>query len=333
MFIFIRKGIYYVEYFDEVQQKTKRVSTKKKTKAEATKFVSELRYQIKDRLKPQGISLSQFRAEYEERAEISYSAKYIKSIKLSFKMFTEFIGDPNLNLITIRDVDGFVSMSYRRAETAAHLYHRTLKAAFNKAVDWEYIEFNPFTKVKPPKLIKKFPSVINHSELQKILEQVENAVLGNLYHVAYYTGMRQSELLNLKWDSIDLKNNILTVKNSTEFKTKSKKDRQIPISKTIIKTFAILHKVKKSDYVFPNEQGYKFHQDTISHRFKDAVRAAGMSEDIHFHSLRHSFASNLVRNGTSLYVVKELLGHTDISTTQIYSHLNVESLHDAILKL
>jgi len=333
MFIFKRRETYYVEYYDELLEKTRRVSTGKKSKAEATKFVSELRQQLKQRIKPQGILLSQFRDEYEEHAKSNHSAKYVKSIKLSFKMFVEFIDDPKLNMISVRDAERFITVSHRRAATAGHLYFRTLKAAFNKGVTWKYIETNPFKSVKPPKLVKRYPKTITKKDLDSIIEQVENKVLKELYLIAYYTGMRQSELANLKWDSIDLMQNVITVKNTDEFRTKSKKDRQIPISSIIIPSLKLMRKRKKTEYVFPNIQGYSYHPDTISHKFKAAVRDAELSDEIHFHCLRHSFASNLVRQGTSLYVVKELLGHGDISTTQIYSHLDNDSLAEAIKKL
>ena len=89
---------------------------------------------------------------------------------------------------------------------------------------------------------------------------------------------------------------------------------------------------RKGDYVF-SKSGILFRQEFISKKFKKAVRASGLSDKIHFHTLRHSFASNLVQNGVSLYVVKELLGHESISTTQIYSHLNQDNLVNAISKL
>jgi len=71
-------------------------------------------------------------------------------------------------------------------------------------------------------------------------------------------------------------------------------------------------------------------EDYVSKRFKRAVRSTGLNEDIHFHTLRHSFASNLIQKGASIYVVKELLGHESISTTQIYSHLQSENLSQAV---
>ena len=89
----------------------------------------------------------------------------------------------------------------------------------------------------------------------------------------------------------------------------------------------------KKGFVFCKSNGGRYTGDYYSKEFKNACKAAGMDQSIHFHSLRHSFASNLAQKGVSLYTIKELLGHSSISTTEIYSHLNVESLREAIKKL
>ncbi len=86
-------------------------------------------------------------------------------------------------------------------------------------------------------------------------------------------------------------------------------------------------------YVFCKSNGTRFTGDYVSRSFQLACRAAGMDKAIHFHSLRHSFASNLVQQGVSLYTIKELLGHSSITTTEIYSHLNMDALRDAIKTL
>ena len=88
--------------------------------------------------------------------------------------------------------------------------------------------------------------------------------------------------------------------------------------------------VSKNAYIFFRVVGVKLNEDFVSKQFKKAVRSAGLSEEIHFHTLRHSFASNLIQRGVSIYVVKELLGHESISTTQIYSHLQSENLSQAV---
>lgn len=86
----------------------------------------------------------------------------------------------------------------------------------------------------------------------------------------------------------------------------------------------------KSKYVFCKVNGERFTGDYVSKTFKQACKDAGMDDAIHFHTLRHSFASNLAQCGVSLYTIKELLGHSSIATTEIYSHLNMDSLKDAI---
>jgi len=87
---------------------------------------------------------------------------------------------------------------------------------------------------------------------------------------------------------------------------------------------------QQNDFIFNRYEGIKLNESYISKRFKRAVRSAKLNDDIHFHSLRHSFASALVQRGVSLYAVKELLGHEDIKTTQIYSHLQKENLSKAV---
>ncbi len=88
--------------------------------------------------------------------------------------------------------------------------------------------------------------------------------------------------------------------------------------------------VYNNDYIFYRIRGIKLNEDYVSKNFKASVRDTGLNDNIHFHTLRHSFASRLIQKGASLFVVKELLGHEDIKTTQIYSHLHTENLTEAI---
>jgi len=137
--------------------------------------------------------------------------------------------------------------------------------------------------------------------------------------------MRLGELLNMKWNWIDFKQNIITVQCSATFTTKSKKERIIPISPILRSQLSNqLPKVidlEKNTFVFARINGIKLNVDFVSKQFKKSVRAAGLDDKIHFHTLRHSFASLLVQRSVSLYVVKELLGHESLTTTQIYAHL------------
>jgi len=94
--------------------------------------------------------------------------------------------------------------------------------------------------------------------------------------------------------------------------------------------FKKVKNVYKNDYIFYRVTCIKLNEDYVSKQFKKVVREVGLTENIHFHTLRHSFASRLIQKGASVFVVKELLGHEDIKTTQIYSHLQTENLTEAI---
>jgi len=287
--------------------------------------------------KPISPLLSKFINEYKTYVINTYSEKYLKkAVTPAFNQLTKYIPDACLEKITIKNVDDFISMVYSKSKFAASLYHRTLKAAFNKAVIWNYIQANPFNKIKTPKVAKSFPVYLSEVELIQILNKTDDQLLKNIFTTAFYTGMRLNEILNIKWSWINFSQDIITVKNSDGFKTKSKSERIIPIHhkvKSILLGYFPLGTQPKNDLIFYRKNNIKLNGEFISKQFKEAVRAADLNDDIHFHSLRHSFASNLVQRGVNLYVVKELLGHENIKTTQIYSHLTQSSLSNAVCLL
>jgi site-specific recombinase XerD len=330
---------YQIVYF--VDGKRNSVSTKTKIKSEAIKFLIDFQNSSEDNPKENiiqqegtaSITLSQFKQEYIAYLIPTKSPKYISSIKYSFNQFISFVGAIELVKTDKRLIDKFIISSFSKTQRGAHLFYRTLKAAFNKAIEWNYIESNPFTKVKFPKLVKSFPTFISEDELLIILSNTPYQYLKDIFTVGFYTGLRLGELINMRWNWIDFFNNQITVKCSDDFLTKSKKERIIPMSekvKSILITRFNLGVHQPGEVVFFRIQKRKLHQETISKQFKEVVRYSNLNERIHFHSLRHSFASLLAQKGVSLYIIKELLGHEDLATTQIYSHLQQQNLRDAV---
>ena len=207
-------------------------------------------------------------------------------------------------------------------------------------------------KVKLPKKQKVHPAYIDERQLHLICEKIDAAVVRDISVLGFYTGMRLHELVNLTWRNVSLTERVITVGDES-FTTKGRNQRYIPICDEAERVLTppapfpsqvrdqdtplitpILAKGRiKNCYVFCKTDGRPYTGDFISKRFKQGCTAAGIDKAIHFHSLRHSFASNLVQKGVSLYTIKELLGHASISTTEIYSHLNMDSLKDAIRKL
>lgn len=316
------------------------VSTHTTNKKEAEKFLasyipqSEQKSKSEPILKQTSIKLSSFFEEYKTYVSNTYSVKYLKkAVVPSFVSLQKHLLDMPLENISSRNIDQYISSVFSNSKYAASLYYRTLKAAFNKAVVWNYIEVNPFSKIKTPKTPTSLPVFISEAELIQILDKVENQLHKDIFTTAYYTGMRLNELLNMKWDWIDFKLNLIIIKNSDQFLTKTKQERVIPIHprvEKILKSRSIFNKEKENQFVFYRVPGVKLNGEFISKQFKKGVKAAKLNPKVHFHTLRHSFASTLVQRKVDIYTVQKLLGHNKIQTTQIYSHLQNENLSQAV---
>ena len=333
MYLIRRKnGTYYVQFIDPNTNLKRRISTGTKSKSEAFKFLRNFDPGLPN--EKDVLRISRFRDEYLRYVNNNKSKKYIKSIGLSFRQLLRYCKDIPLQDLNAKSLDQFISQRVSNSPAAAVLYFRTLKAALSKAVVWGYIDENPFKKIKPPKLKKSLPVFISKSEFEMVLNHTKATMLKELYTTAFYSGMRLGEIVNLVWDCVDFKRKIIIVKNINGFVTKSKKERIIPMNSKLetlmIEKFSSVNKANSNDYIFYRIKGIKLNEGFVSKKFKRAVRAAGLNNNIHFHTLRHSFASRLAQKGVSLFVIKELLGHEDIKTTQVYSHLKTENLTEAI---
>jgi integrase/recombinase XerD len=136
-------------------------------------------------------------------------------------------------------------------------------------------------------------------------------------------------LLALRWNDIDFTSKVILVRNSETFTTKTRKNRIVPMSEEL---FRLLKDRKEAirfecEVVFHNKNGGKLIDTSVSQKFKKYIRLSKLNDKLHFHSLRHSFASALVTSGVSLYAVQKLLGHSTSKTTEIYSHLLPQQLH------
>lgn len=330
---------YQIVWFPEGKKTTQ--STKTANKKEALRILFDLQKNdilqspksIIEKEQKDQILLITFKEEYVNYLRPIKSKKYIESIELSFNQLVSFSANIALTSINTKLLDQFISATFARTQRGAHHYFRTLRAAFNKAVEWNYIQSNPFAKIKFPKLTKSYPVFINEDELFVVLSQTKYQYLKELFTTAFYTGMRLGEIINMQWNWIVFSKKLIIVKCTDSFITKNKKERIIPMNE---KVFNLLTRRMNLEIHFPNEpvfyrlKGKKLHNETVSKQFKTIVKSAQLNELIHFHSLRHSFASTLVQKGVSLFVVKELLGHEDLATTQIYSHLQKQNLFDAV---
>jgi len=279
------------------------------------------------------IVLDNFVKEYERYIECNYSEKYLESVRLTFKHFLKFLSPARtLNTITSKDIESFLTWLRKRAPRGYDVYFRNLKAALNKAVEWNYIINNPCSKVKLPKKQVTTPPFISEDELMTICEKIGNETICDIVKTAFYTGLRLNELINLKWKNIELKNKLLKV-GDEEFVTKSRKQRTVPLHDKVYNILKERYDAgKNKKYVFAKSNNHRYTGDCASRTFKRACREAGIDEKITFHCLRHSYASFLVQKGVSIYVIKDLLGHSSMVVTERYSHLNTDALREAVSK-
>lgn len=320
---------YQVIWFDETgKRKTK--STKQTTKAAALKFLSS--FNPDSRAEGNNNLLSDLKEKYLDYIIKRSTKNYQISVGLSFRQLLLFTGDMQIKDFLPYTAENFILTVFKRSKSAAALYHRTLKAAFNKAIVWGFTSDNPFTTFKLPRIPTSYPAFISEKELKIILDNTEKQYMKDIFTAAFCTGLRLSELINLTWRAIDLENEILIVLNTDSFTTKGKRERIIPLNLAMLQLLKRKYgKGKDPDsIIFYKIKDVKLNQDYISKTFKKAVRKSNLNDNLKFHSLRHSFASLLVQRGASIYVVKELLGHTDIKTTQIYCHLEHNNLAQII---
>jgi integrase len=185
-----------------------------------------------------------------------------------------------------------------------------------KAVDWQMVEEETLRRVRKVKLLEE-----NNRRLRYLSkEECTNLLNACADHIrpivitALNTGMRKSEVLSLKWDSIDLRHGFILLD-----KTKNGERREIPINQTVRDILSKIVRRVDVSYAFYDKNTGLAYQD-IKTAFNSACRRSGI-KDFHFHDLRHTFASHLVMAGVDLTTVKELLGHKTLTMTLRYAHL------------
>jgi len=218
------------------------------------------------------------------------------------------------------------------SSTTAARYYSSLKSFFNYLLQNDYIKANPIEKLETPKLEKKLPPVLTVNEVEKILSQPKTEdKLGlrdkAILELFYACGLRVSELIDLKISSLFFDDEIIRVFG------KGSKERLVPIgssainwiNKYLTKSRPILEKkLKSSNFLFLNNHGGKLTRMGVWKIISKYSKEAKINKEVHPHTFRHSFATHLLEGGADLRAVQEMLGHSDISTTQIYTHIDRE---------
>lgn len=202
-----------------------------------------------------------------------------------------------------------------------------------------YIDNDPSELLEMPKQDYSLPSVLTVEEIDDMIAQIDMSTAQGhrnraIIEMLYGSGLRVSELVNLKLSNIYQKEGYMLVEG------KGSKQRLVPISPEAMKQFGYWLQDRnqldiKPEYVdiaFLNHYGRQLTRSMIFHITKTLAREAGIQKQISPHTLRHSFATHLLQNGADLRVIQQLLGHESITTTEIYTHIDIQDLRQAILK-
>jgi integrase len=329
-------GYYYVGYFLDGRKHWK--TTKAKLKVDALKAISQLTELLK--AKPKPTTLSAFTADFLSYASNIYASKTREMYFNALKRFERQFGDIRLSEISAKHLDDYIAHRLRPSKPGAHrispvsvnIELRALRAAMTVAVRWSLLPSNPFRGMRQLRCPEVPPTYFTKSDIQKLLSVISEEWLRDIIVFAALTGMRRGEVLNLRWENIDLKRRMISIQSGVTFTTKQGKRRVLPMSEILYSM--LVAKVGQSScaYVF-HLQGQQLRNDQATKGLKKYVKLAGLNARLHFHSLRHTFASWLVQDGASLYEVQKLLGHSNISVTQVYAHLLPESLHGTVNRL
>jgi len=263
--------------------------------------------------------------------EKNYSKYTISNYRLDLEDFEKFLGD-----VALEKIDYLVLRKYLATLKEKNLKSRTvgrhlstLRSFFKFLIREGYLKNNPIASLSSPKQEKPLPLFLTEEEVTKLIEAVklnnerdfrDRAVIETFYS----TGIRVSELVGLNIEDVDFIGGIVKVLG------KGKKERIVPIGEIALSTIrAYLEKRKKqqeADAVFLNKSGKRITDRGVRNIIDKYIRIASIKRGVSPHTLRHSFATHLLNRGADLRSVQELLGHVNLSTTQIYTHLTTEKL-------
>lgn len=337
------KGIYYLYYIDEITGKKRKISTKTKLKSGANLYMKSFN-PVRNKQENVNVSL-EFLKEYTMnyvKTNLSKSSQYV--YETIFRHLQSQFGNKDIKIFTIKDIESYKTVRLKSvSRTSVNIELRTLKALFNYAIKWGFTNSNPVSSVRFFSVPEKERLFFNENEIEIILKVISDNRLRNIVLFGLMTGCRLGEILNLQWKDVDFQNQLIKICNKSNFKTKSGKIREIPISDRLNEIMLGLFQGRtvsnimdyniNDKYVFCSRNDYKFNLGYISRKFKKYLRLAGLPEHFHFHCLRHTCLTQLARAGISIYHLKQLAGHSDIKITEIYLHTVTEDLRSAVNKI
>jgi len=265
--------------------------------------------------------------------EKGLSRNTLDSYGRDLKAYSAWLEQQSLDVLQVRREDLLRYLSARmgrglKARSTARALS-CLRGLYRYLLRENIIRLDPTLRIENPKLGRPLPDTLTEKDIERLLAAPDpSTVLGlrdrTMLEVLYATGLRVTELVSLRLTEINLRQGVLRVTG------KGNKERLVPLGEeaiTWIQQFLgsgrdlLLVNNRHEDVVFPSNRGQTMTRQTFWHRIKAHARAAGIKRKLSPHTLRHAFATHLLNHGADLRVVQLLLGHSDLSTTQIYTHV------------
>ena len=272
--------------------------------------------------------------------EKNLSSETIKKYKYNLIIFEKYMLNKNINLfdVTQYDIMDFLTNYFKDKGVSSKTNSITsINNFYIYLVKDKRININPCENIDRPKMKKRLPDVLTVNEVDKLLDiplhTKEDYRDKAILEVLYATGIRISELTNLKMQDVDFTNKVVRVFG------KGSKERIVPINKYALKYLGMyldirgsFLKGKLTDYIFLNSKGEAISRESFGLELNKIVKKQGLNKRVTPHMLRHSFATHMLNQGADLRSIQELLGHSDISTTTIYTHVSNEKVKNDYLK-
>ncbi len=264
--------------------------------------------------------------------DLNYSNNTILSYDNDLKRLNVYFKNKDFLKLTVNDLVKYISNLKDLSPSSISHMISTLKTFYSYFIKIDKIKVNPTDALKSPKLGLHLPEYLSMDEIDNLLDiEVTDPFSARnkaILELMYATGLRISEVISLEFKNIDFEECIVRVMG------KGSKERIVPINdyaldalNTYIEEYRpLMVKNEVNNYLFLNNHGKQMTRQGIFKMIKAECLKKGITKDISPHTIRHTFATHLLENGADLRIIQELLGHSDISTTQIYTHLTNDEL-------
>ena len=277
------------------------------------------------------------------KLERGLSDNSVTAYELDFKRMKTYMDAHNIDVVhaTYDDLQAFIFETFQQisnAKTQARLLS-SIHAFYRFLLYHRYIEQDPSELLEMPRIEKHLPEVLSVEEIDAMIAQIDMSKREGhrnraIIEMLYGSGLRVSELTELRLSNIYRQEGYMRIIG------KGNKQRLVPISPVADQQFAywledrrqLDIKPEAMDIAFLNHYGRQLTRAMIFTIVKQLAQAAGIRKTISPHTLRHSFATHLLQNGADLRIIQQLLGHESIVTTEIYTHVIIQDLREAILK-